>query len=177
MSLALLGLRLVIGLTFSAHGAQKVFGAFGGHGIDGTAGFFEQIGLRPGKLHAWVAGATELFGGLAIALGLVTPIGAAALIAVMAAAVLTVHLKNGFFAGNQGYEFNLALAAALFALAGIGAGDWSLDNALGIDLTGTGWAVAALAAGLLGGIGAVAGGRLVARQRTHRRRPGHPSPA
>src|SRR5436190_16277384 len=175
MDLALLALRLVVGLTFSAHGAQKVFGAFGGHGIEGTAGFFEQIGLRPGKLHAWVAGAAELFGGLAIALGLVTPIAAAALIGVMTAAVLTVHLKNGFFVANQGYEFNLALAAALFALAGIGAGSWSLDNALNIDLTGTGWALGALGAGILGGIGAVVSGRLVGTREA--RGHGHPTPA
>jgi putative oxidoreductase len=161
MNLVLLGLRLVIGLTFSAHGAQKLFGAFGGHGIDGTAGFFEQVGLRPGKLHAWVAGGVEFFGGLLIALGLLTTPAAAALIGVMTAAVITVHLKNGFFVANQGFEFNLALVAALFALAGVGAGQWSLDNALSVDLTGTGWALAALVAGILGGIGAVVSGRLV----------------
>jgi putative oxidoreductase len=163
MNLALLALRLVVGLGFATHGAQKLFGAFGGHGIDGTAGFFEQVGLRPGKLHAWVAGAVEFFGGLLIALGLVTTPAAAALIGVMTAAVLTVHLKNGFFATNQGFEFNLVLAAALFALAGIGAGQWSLDNALSIDLAGTWWAVGALVVGALGGIGAVVSGRLAAR--------------
>jgi putative oxidoreductase len=163
MNLALLALRLAVGLGFAAHGSQKLFGTFGGHGIDGTAGFFEQIGLRPGKLHAWAAGATEFFGGLLIAVGLVTPIAAAGLIAVMTAAVLTVHIKNGFFVTNQGYEYNLVLAAAVFALAGIGAGQWSLDHALGIDLTGTGWALAALGAGLLGGIGAVLSSRLTGR--------------
>jgi putative oxidoreductase len=163
VNLALLGLRLAVGLGFAAHGTQKLFGWFGGHGIDGTAGFFEQIGLRPGKVHAWTAGATEFFGGLLIALGLITPIAAAGLIAVMTAAVLTVHLKNGFFVTNQGYEYNLVLAAAVFALAGIGAGQWSLDNALSIDLTGTGWALAALGAGVLGGIGAVLSGRLIGR--------------
>jgi len=174
MDLALLALGAVVGLTFMAHGAQKLFGAFGGHGIDGTAGFFEQIGLRPGKLHAWAAGGAEFFGGLAIALGLVTPIAAAALIAVMTAAVLTVHLKNGFFATNQGYEFNLVLVAALFALSGAGAGNWSLDNALGIDLAGVAWALGALGAGLLGGIAAVAGGRFASRDP---RGQGHPTPA
>ena len=174
MDLALLVLRLVVGLTFAAHGAQKLFGAFGGPGIAGTAGFFEQIGLRPGKLHAWAAGIAEFFGGLAIALGIVTPVPAAALIAVMTAAVITVHLKNGFFVTNQGYEFNLALAAALFALAGIGAGGWSLDNALGTDMTGTGWALGALGVGLIGGIVAVMSGRIASR---HPREHGHPSPA
>ena len=174
MDLALLVLRLVVGLTFAGHGAQKLFGAFGGHGIEGTAGFFEQIGLRPGKLHAWAAGSAEFFGGLVIALGLVTPVAAAALIAVMTAAVLTVHLKNGFFVTNQGYEFNLALAAALFALAGIGAGGWSLDNALGIDMTGAAWALGALGVGLIGGIGAVLSGRFASRQHGEH---GHPTPA
>ena len=176
MDLALLVLRLVAGLGFAAHGAQKLFGAFGGHGIEGTAGFFEQIGLRPGKLHAWVAATTEFLGGLAIALGIVTPISAAALIGVMTAAVLTVHLKNGFFNTNQGYELNLILAATLFALAGIGAGEWSLDNALGIDLSGAAWALGALGVGVLGGLVAVIGGRLVSRERgTHER--GQPSTA
>jgi putative oxidoreductase len=174
MNLALLVLGIVVGLTFAAHGAQKLFGVLGGYGIDGTAGFFEQIGLRPGKLHAWAAGLTEFVGGLAIALGLVTPIAAAGLIGVMTAAVITVHLKNGFFVSNQGYEFNLALAAALFALAGIGSGDWSLDHALGIGLTGTGWALGALGAGLLGGIGAVLSGRIASRRTGERE---HPSPA
>jgi len=174
MDLALLVLRLVLGLTFAAHGAQKLFGAFGGHGIEGTAGFFEQIGLRPGKLHAWASGSAEFFGGFAIALGLVTPIAAAALIAVMTAAVLTVHIKNGFFVTNQGFEYNLALAAALFALAGIGAGGWSLDNALGIDMTGASWALGALGAGLLGGIGAVLSGRFGSH---HPREHGKPTPA
>jgi putative oxidoreductase len=176
MDLALLVLRLVVGLTFAAHGAQKLFGVFGGHGLEGTAGFFEQIGLRPGKLHASAAAIAEFVGGLAIALGIVTPVPAAALIAVMTAAVITVHLKNGFFVTNQGYEFNLALAAALFALAGVGAGGWSLDNVLNLNMTGTDWALGALGAGVLGGIGAVLSGRIASRQRERHGR-GHPRPA
>jgi putative oxidoreductase len=172
VAIALLALRLVVGLGFAAHGAQKLFGVFGGHGIEGTAGFFEGIGLRPGRLHAWAAGTAEFLGGLLIALGLVTPIAAAALIAVMTAAVLTVHLPNGFFVSSNGYEYNLVLAAAVFALAGIGAGDWSLDNALGIDLAGTGWALGALAAGVLGGLGTVLSGRLASKHEPgHRQQP------
>ena len=104
-----------------------------------------------------------------------TPFAAAALIAVMTAAVLTVHIKNGFFNPSQGYEYNLVLVAALFALAGIGAGQWSLDNAIGLDLASTGWAIGALAVGLLGGIGAVASGRFAARR--DERHPGHPAAA
>jgi putative oxidoreductase len=163
MELALLALRLVVGLGFAAHGTQKLFGVFGGGGIEGTAGVFEQIGLRPGRLHAWSAGSAEFFGGLLIAAGLLTPFAAAALIAVMTAAVLTVHIRNGFFVTNNGYEYNLVLAAALFALAGVGAGDWSLDRALGFDLAGTGWALGALGAGIAGGLGAVYSARFGAR--------------
>jgi putative oxidoreductase len=177
MNLALLGLRLAVGLGFAAHGSQKLFGAFGGHGIEGTSGFFEQIGLKPGKVHAWFAGGLELLGGLGIALGLLTPFAAAGLIAVMTAAVLTVHAKNGFFNTEQGYEYNVVLAAAVFALAGIGAGQWSLDNALGLDVAGTGWALAALGAGLIGGIGAVASGRLAAKRDARAPGRGHPTPA
>jgi putative oxidoreductase len=164
MELALLGLRLVVGLGFAAHGAQKLFGVFGGHGIEGTGVFFDQIGLRPGKRHASLAGAAEFFGGLLIALGLFTPFAAAALIAVMTAAVLTVHLHNGFFVAENGYEYNLVMVAAVFALAGVGAGEWSLDNAFDLDLAGTGWALGALGAGVLGGIGAVFTGRLASRR-------------
>jgi putative oxidoreductase len=172
MELGLLLLRLVVGLGFAAHGAQKLFGAFGGHGIAGTAGFFEQIGLRPGRPHAWAAGGAELVGGLLIALGLLTPVAAAALIGVMTAAILSVHLRNGFFVTSNGYEYNLVLGAAVFALAGVGAGEWSLDHALGIDLAGTGWALAALGAGVLGGLGAVLSGRL-ASARAHGRGQPH----
>jgi putative oxidoreductase len=171
MEIALLGLRLVIGVTFAAHAAQKLFGFFGGGGIQGTAGAFDQIGLRPGKLHAWLAGVVELGGGLLIALGLVTPFAAAGLIAVMTAAVLTVHLPNGFFATNNGYEFNLVMAVAVFALAGTGPGDWSLDNALDIDLSGAGWALGAFGAGVLGGVGAVLSGRLTSEAGADRGQP------
>ena len=174
MDIALLGLRLIVGLGFAAHGAQKLFGVFGGHGPEGTANFFELIGLRPGKVHAWAAGSAEFFGGLLIALGLVTPFAAAALIAVMTAAVMTVHLRNGFFVSNNGYEYNLVLAVAVFALAGVGPGDWSFDNVLGINLAGTGWALGALAAGVFGGLGAVLSGRLASE---HEPRHGQPDAA
>src|SRR4029079_11850485 len=162
MNIALLVLRLVIGLTFAAHAALKLSSVWGGGGIHGTADAFDQIGLRPSKVHAWLAALSELGGGVLIALGLVTPIGAAALIAVMTAAILTVHRRFGFFATNNGYEYNLVLAVAAFAIAGIGPGDWSLDNVLEIGWAGTGWALGALGAGVLGGLGAVLSGRLMA---------------
>jgi putative oxidoreductase len=162
MELGLLVLRVLVGVLLAAHGAQKLFGLFGGHGIAGTAGFFESIGLRPGKLHATAAGTAELTGGVLLALGLVTPLGAALLTAVMVAAILTVHLRNGVWNTANGYEYNIVLIAAAFALAAVGAGDWSLDSALGLDVAGTGWALAGLGAGLLGGLGAVVSGRTAA---------------
>jgi putative oxidoreductase len=167
MDLALFALRVVVGLLFVGHGAQKLFGAFGGGGLDGTAGMFDNIGLRPGWLHARAAGTAEFAGGLLIALGLFTPFAAAVLIAVMTAAVITVHAPNGIWNTNQGYEFNLVMAAVVFALAGIGAGAWSLDNAFGFDLNGAGWAIGALVVGVIGGIGTVLSGRTVAGREPH----------
>ena len=167
MDLALLVIRLVVGLLFVGHGAQKLFGVFGGGGLEGTAGVFDSIGLRPGWLHARVAATAEFLGGALLALGLFTPFGAAALIAVMTAAVITVHAPNGIWNSNQGYEFNLVLVAAVFALAGIGAGNWSLDSAFGFDLHGTVWAIGALVAGVLGGVGTVLSGRIAAGHAPH----------
>jgi putative oxidoreductase len=128
---------------------------------------FDSIGLRPGALHARAAGTAEFLGGLLLALGLFTPLAAAALIAVMAAAVITVHAPNGIWNTNQGYEYNLVMAAAVFALSGAGAGAWSLDNAFGFGLQSAGWAVAALVAGLVGGGAAVISGRAVAGREPH----------
>jgi putative oxidoreductase len=167
MDLALLVLRVVVGLLFVGHGAQKLFGVFGGGGLEGTAGMFDNIGLRPGWLHARAAGTAEFLGGALIALGLFTPFAAAALIGVMTAAVITVHARNGIWNSNQGYEFNVVLSAAVFALAGIGAGAWSLDNAFGFDLHGVIWAVATLAVGIIGGVGSVIFGRISARHEPH----------
>jgi putative oxidoreductase len=167
MGLALLALRLVVGLLFAGHGAQKLFGVFGGGGLEGTAGMFDQIGLRPGSLHARAAGAAEFMGGLLLAAGLFTPFAAAALIAVMTAAVITVHRPNGIWNTNKGYEYNLVMVAVAFALAGIGAGAWSLDNAFGFDLNGAVWALAALAGGLVGGGGAVISGRTATGREPH----------
>lgn len=159
MSLGLFALRVVGGLLFVGHGAQKLFGVAGGAGPVGTARFFEKAGLRPGRLHAYAAGCAEFGGGLLLALGLLTPLGSALLIAVMTAAILSVHLSKGLWNTGGGFEYNLVLAAVAFALAAVGPGAWSLDSALSIDWAGSGWALAALAVGLLGGIGAVAPGR------------------
>src|SRR3954469_2032260 len=145
MDLALFVLRVVVGGLFAAHGAQKLFGAFGGHGIAGTGQFFENLGLRPGERHARLAGLGEFGGGLLLVFGLLTPLGAAAIIGVMTVAILTVHGTKGWQNTEGGYEYNLVLATAAFALAAAGPGAWSLDNAFGLDMSGAGWGIAALA--------------------------------
>ena len=113
MKIARFLLRVVIGGLFVGHGAQKLFGWFGGHGIDGTASFFEQIGIRPGRRNAIAAGAAEAGGGAALALGLATPLAASTLTGVMLTAIHRVHLKNGPWVGNRGYEYNLVLIATV----------------------------------------------------------------
>jgi putative oxidoreductase len=150
MDVGLLILRLVVGLSLAAHGAQKLFGWFGGYGIAGTGQFLEQLGFRPGRLHAAQAGLVEVLGGLFLAAGLLTPAAAAAFVAVMVVAAVSVHFKGGFFAQNGGYEYTLVLGAAALALAFTGPGAISLDRALGIAWSGERWGLGALAAGLVG---------------------------
>jgi putative oxidoreductase len=167
MDLGLMILRVVVGALFAGHGAQKLFGAFGGGGLEGTAGMFDNLSLRPSWLHARAAGTAEFMGGLLLAFGLFTPFAAAALIAVMTTAVITVHFPNGIWNTNKGYEYNLVLVAVAFALSAIGPGNWSLDNAFGFDLHGVGWAIGAVAVGLLGGAAAVLGGRTFGGREPH----------
>jgi putative oxidoreductase len=150
MKLALTLLRWVIGGLFFGHGTQKLFGWFGGHGLKGTSQFFDSIGLRPGRRQAIAAGATEAGGGALLALGLLTPAAAGSLIGVMATAIRSVHFKNGPWAPDGGYEYNLVLIAALLVLAEHGPGSRSLDEALGTELHGPLVALAALAGGLAG---------------------------
>ena len=151
MSIGLLILRLVVGLILAAHGAQKLFGWFGGYGIAGTGQFLEQLGFRPGRMHAAQAGLAESVAGFFLAAGFLTPAAAAALVAVMLVAAVSVHIKNGFFAQSGGYEYTLLLGGAALALAFTGPGALSLDQALGISRSGEAWGLAALAAGLIGG--------------------------
>jgi len=150
MKLGLTALRATVGAIFFAHGAQKLFGWFGGYGLDATAQAFDGMGLRPGKRKALLAGAAEAGGGALLGLGLLTPVGTAAVIGVMNEAVRTVHWDKGFFSTNGGYEFNLMLSAAAFALADHGPGPWSLDEKLGIGAKGPLVALAALGAGIAG---------------------------
>jgi putative oxidoreductase len=150
MKLGLTVLRAIIGALFFGHGTQKLYGWFGGHGPDGTGQFFESLGLRPGRKHATMAGAAEAGGGALLALGFLTPAAAAALIGVMSTAIRTVHLKNGPWITEGGYEYNLTLIGALVALADVGPGDISLDHALGLEVNGPVVALLALAAGVGG---------------------------
>ena len=163
MDLGLLVLHVLVGLLLFGHGAQKLWGWFGGRGVEGAGAFMETLGLRPGKLNAMVAGLGEVVGGGLIALGLLTPLGSALVTAVMVTAVITAHWRNGLWAQNGGFEFPLTNIAIVFALAAVGAGDISLDAALDLDVAGAGWALAALGAGLVGGVGAVLAGRIASR--------------
>jgi len=151
MSIGLLILRLLVGLSLAAHGAQKLFGWFGGYGLAGTGQFLEQLGFRPGRVQAAQAGIAELVGGLFLAAGFLTPAAAAAVVAVMSVAAVSVHLKNGFFVQDGGFEYTLVLGGAALALAFTGPGALSLDRALGIAWSGETWGLVALGAGLIGG--------------------------
>ncbi len=143
-------LRVVVGGLFAGHGAQKLFGKFGGHGLDGTGAAFEQMGLQPGKPMATLAGATELTGGALLALGASTPLSTAMLTGVMASAIERVHMKNGPWNADGGYEYPLVLMAVLFYLADEGPGAISIDRLRKKYHYGFGWAVAELAAGVGG---------------------------
>lgn len=125
-----LALRVPVGIIFAAHGAQKLFGWFGGYGLEGTGQFFGSIGLNPGYLMALLAGAAEFFGGLALVLGLLVRPAAAALAFAMLVAIFAVHISKGFFMSNNGYEYALALFAASVSLLFSGGGRYAVDAAL-----------------------------------------------
>lgn len=129
-SLAGLALRIPAGIIFVAHGAQKLFGSFGGYGLEGTGQWMASIGLEPGFLMALGAGSAEFFGGIALLIGLLTRPAAVVLAFTMIVAILTVHISNGLFMSNNGYEFGLSLLAISVALAFSGGGRLSLDRAL-----------------------------------------------
>jgi putative oxidoreductase len=146
VDLALLVLRLTCGLMIMAHGYNHIFG---GGKIQGTAGWFASMGMKPGILHAWLASVTELGAGLLLIAGLLTPLAAAGLLSVMIVAWITAHRKNGFFIfkPGQGWEYVMFISFTALALGTIGAGEWSLDHAL--DITAfdgwTGFLITALA--------------------------------
>ena len=148
INLALLGLRLILAGVMLAHGINHIIG---GGKIAGTGRWFESLGMKPGPLHAWLASLTEVGAGILLVLGLLTPLACAGVIGVMLVALITNHLKNGFFIfrPGEGYEYVLTLTVVALCLAILGAGEWSLDDALELDAM-NGWS------GLL--IAAVAGG-------------------
>jgi len=153
MSYGIFLLRVVLGSIMAAHGAQKLFGWFGGGGPRGTAGGFAQLGFRAPLLLALTAGLAEFGGGLLIAAGLLTPLAALAIAVVMLNAIGTVHWRNGFFNSAGGYEFNLFVLAAAVAITATGAARFSLDNLIGWadNISGLWWGVGVLALSALVG--------------------------
>ena len=148
LNIGLLLLRIAVGVTMIAHGYNHIWR---GGKIAGTAGWFESLGLKPGKLHAWMASLVELGAGAMLILGLGTPLAAAGVVGVMMVAILTVHRFNGFFIfrPGEGWEYTGNLVMAGLALGAMGGGRWSLDRVIGLHLNG--WLGLAIAA--IGGIG------------------------
>lgn len=127
-TLSPLALRLPVGIIFAAHGSQKLFGWFGGYGLEGTGKWMASVGIEPGMLMAALAGSAEFFGGLLLIIGLLTRPAALALTVTMLVAIFSVHIQNGLFMSNNGYEFALALLAAVVSLVFSGGGRASIDS-------------------------------------------------
>jgi putative oxidoreductase len=149
MALGKVLLRITLGGLFVGHGTQKLFGWFGGAGPEGTGRTFDAVDLRPGRVHARVAGVAEAGGGMLLAAGLATPLASASLSGVMLTAIRSVHWRNGIWSTQRGYELPLVMLVALFALTEAGPGAMSLDGARRHERKGIGWAVAALASGAI----------------------------
>jgi putative oxidoreductase len=150
VDLGLLVLRVVLGVTIILHGWNHIFG---GGKLEGTARWFESMGMKPGWFHARMASFTELAAGALFALGLLTPFAAAGIIGLMVVAGITAHRRNGFFIfkPGQGWEYVLNLAVAAFAVGAIGAGEWSIDHAIDLDVEGWWGAIVAGVGGVVGG--------------------------
>jgi putative oxidoreductase len=167
MEIGLFIIHVWVGALLMGHGAQKLFGLFGGYGIQGTGGFMESLGMRPGPMMAFAAGASEFFGGLLLALGLFTPLAATLIAATMFVATLTAHRGKGLWATNSGAELPLTYAIAALGLAFNGAGKWSLDHAIGWNVAGFWWGFGAFALALIGAITLVSLARHEFRARAH----------
>jgi putative oxidoreductase len=151
MDAGLLVARVTLGLAIGAHGAQKLFGWFGGYGLKGTGGVFESLGFRPGAIFALAAGLGEMGGGLLTAVGLLGPVGPALIILVMLVAIVSVHWPHGFFASANGIELPLMYLTAALAVAYAGFGEYSLDGLVGLSTRPepkTTWIAIAVAVGL-----------------------------
>ncbi len=156
MDIALLILRIVVGLTLAAHGAQKVLGWFEGSGIEGFAGGLTKMGIKPPRLWAWVASLAELVGGLLLALGLLWPAGPLAGIGSMVVAIVAVHWSKGFFSSRGGIEFPLVMLASMLAMGIAGPGRWALDTLVGFRMPEPQVLVVGLVLVVLGAAGALA---------------------
>jgi putative oxidoreductase len=152
-STALLVFRVIFGVVFAMHGWGKVKG-----GIGGTAGWFDSMGMKPGKLHAWAAAITEMGTGLLIAVGLLTPFAAAGMVGVMVVAGWTVHRNNGFMIVKDGWEYTFIVAVTAILIAWVGPGEYSLDEAFGLSDGLNGWIGLAIAAvvGVVAGVAQIA---------------------
>ena len=159
MKLMTLTARLLIGGLFVGHGTQKLKGWFGGHGLEGTSGFMASLDMHPGRRNAIAAGASETAGGALLALGLGTPLAAAAITGTMITAIRKVHLPNGVWNADGGWELNGVLIATVLLIAEQGPGPVSLDAVLGTERKGTGWALAALALGAAASAASIEAGR------------------
>ena len=161
MTLGRLIARVAIGGLFAGHGTQKLFGWFGGSGIGGTAETMHKLELRPARHHAVAAGTAETLGGTLLALGALTPFAGSLITGTMLTAIRKVHLPNGPWNTQGGYEYNVALIAAALAMVDCGPGAPSVDRALGIEKRGNLWTLATLAAGAAGSTLAIEAGRRI----------------
>src|SRR3954467_10804172 len=159
MKIGRLPARVVIGALFVGHGTQKLFGWFGGPGLEGTEQMMGALDMRPTRANALAAGVSETAGGALVVLGAATPVAAASLIGTMATAIHKVHRPNGPWAAQGGWEYNAVLIAALTALIDAGPGDLSVDALAGRDEWGPGWALGGLAVGGAAAAAAIALGR------------------
>jgi putative oxidoreductase len=169
MATGILLLRLTIGLTLAAHGAQKLFGWFGGPGLDQTGRAFEAIGFKPGRRHAMLAGLVEIVAGALLALGLASTLAAALVLSVMMVAAVGVHGRNGFFITKGGYEFNVVFGVAAWTVAFTGPGAYSLDAALVPAASGVVWGLTAFIAAVIAASGQLAQRRPAAQPTDHGR--------
>lgn len=160
MALGRLLVRGLVGGLFVGHGTQKLMGWFGGGGLAGTDQLMQSLDMHPPRRNSIAAGVTETAGGALLAAGLATPVAAAALIGVMTTAIRKVHVANGPWVSNGGWEYNAVLIAVLAALADDGPGDTSLDAKLGIRASGPLWGLGALALGVLASTATIEAGRV-----------------
>src|SRR3954451_14121057 len=175
MDLGLFLIHVVVGLVIAAHGSQKLFGLFGGAGLDGTGGVMESLGLAPGRPMALASGLTEFAGGILLALGLFVPLAAALIAATYIVAARTAHAGKGPWSADGGWEYVMVLSTVAIGLAFNGAGKWSLDNAIGWDVSGLWWGIGSAVVALIGAISVLAGTRRMAN--ASRERLGEAGPA